>query len=170
MYTPLSTLIPVKTDFPTVRRGSLQTLQVNVGYLCNQACKHCHVNAGPKRTEVMTKDTSDAVIEFLDRSEVRQLDLTGGAPELNPHFRRLVLAARARNIEVIDRCNLTVLAEPGQEDLAVFLAEQDVEVVASLPCYLEKMLTNNVARVYFPVALLLFGALMPLGTVKWAAA
>ena len=110
MYTPLSTLIPVKTDFPTVRRGSLQTLQVNVGYLCNQACKHCHVNAGPKRTEVMTKDTSDAVIEFLDRSEVRQLDLTGGAPELNPHFRRLVLAARTRNIEVIDRCNLTVLA------------------------------------------------------------
>ena len=117
MYTPLSTLIPVKTDFPTVRRGSLQTLQVNVGYLCNQACKHCHVNAGPKRTEVMTKDTSDAVIEFLDRSEVRQLDLTGGAPELNPHFRRLVLAARTRNIEVIDRCNLTVLAEPGQDDI-----------------------------------------------------
>jgi len=108
----------MKTDFPTVRRGALQTLLVNVGYLCNQACKHCHVNAGPKRTEVMTEDTSDALIEFLDRSEVRRLDLTGGAPELNPHFRRLVLAARTRNIEVIDRCNLTVLAEPGQEDLA----------------------------------------------------
>jgi len=138
VYIPLSELGPMNTAFPKVRRGSLRTLQVNVGYLCNQACKHCHVNAGPKRTEVMTKNTSDALIEFLDRSEVRRLDLTGGAPELNPYFRRMVLAARTRKIEVIDRCNLTVLAETGQEDLAEFLAEQEVEVIASLPCYLEK--------------------------------
>ena len=163
MYIPLSKMSPVNTDFPTVRRGSLQTLQVNVGYLCNQACKHCHVNAGPKRTEVMTEDTSDALIEFLDRSEVRRLDLTGGAPELNPHFRRLVLAARTRNIEVIDRCNLTVLAEPGQEDLADFLAEQEVEVVASLPCYLEQTVNEQRGKGVFASSITALRRLNALG-------
>ena len=132
-----------KTDFPPLARATLQTLQVNLGYRCNQSCVHCHVNAGPKRTEEMSGETVDALLAFLDASPtVSTLDLTGGAPELNPHFRRLVVAARARGLHVIDRCNLTILFEPGQQGLAEFLAEQRVEVVASLPCYLE----DNVDR------------------------
>ena len=131
------------TDFPPLRRRSLQILQVNMGYLCNQSCIHCHVNAGPNRNEVMAASTVDAVIDFLDRSQVKRLDLTGGAPELNPYFRRLVVAARARDVDVIDRCNLTVLLETDQTDLAEFLAEQRVEVVASLPCYLEENVNNQ---------------------------
>ncbi len=124
-----------KTTFPALQREAVSTLQVNLGYLCNQQCLHCHVNAGPKRTEIMNAENIQNVIEYLDASNVKLLDLTGGAPELNPHFRELVKAARARNVEVIDRCNLTVLEEPGQEDLAEFLAEQGVQVTASLPCY-----------------------------------
>ncbi|MEI7786284.1 MAG: arsenosugar biosynthesis radical SAM (seleno)protein ArsS [Betaproteobacteria bacterium] len=123
------------SDFPALRRQTLQTLQVNLGYLCNQSCVHCHVNAGPQRKEQMDGATADLVIEALQTSGARSLDLTGGAPELNQHFRRLVRAARAQGVRVIDRCNLSVLFEPGQETLAEFLAEQGVEVVASLPCY-----------------------------------
>lgn len=124
-----------KTIFPAVQREAVSTLQVNLGYLCNQQCLHCHVNAGPRRTEIMSADNIQSVIDYLDASNVRLLDLTGGAPELNPHFRDLVKAARSRNVEVIDRCNLTVLDEPGQENLAGFLTEQSVQVTASLPCY-----------------------------------
>ena len=127
-----------KTDFPPLRRDRLTTLQANLGYRCNQACLHCHVAASPKRTETMSWATMETLLEFAARQGVRQFDLTGGAPELNPDFRRLVRAARAQGIAVIDRCNLTILEEPGQEDLATFLAEQQVEVVASLPCYLEE--------------------------------
>jgi len=127
-----------KTDFPPLRRDRLTTLQANLGYRCNQACLHCHVAASPKRTETMSWATMETLLEFAARQGVRQFDLTGGAPELNPDFRRLVRAAREQGIAVIDRCNLTILGEPGQEDLAVFLAEQQVEVVASLPCYLEE--------------------------------
>jgi radical SAM/Cys-rich protein len=126
-----------KTDFPPLVRRGLSTLQVNLGYVCNQTCQHCHVNAGPNRTESMDSDTIDAVIDALRATRARTLDLTGGAPELNPHFLRLVRAAREAGVHVIDRCNLTVLFEPGQEGLAEFLAEQGVEVTASLPCYLE---------------------------------
>ncbi|MFN7641566.1 MAG: arsenosugar biosynthesis radical SAM (seleno)protein ArsS [Burkholderiales bacterium] len=126
-----------KTDFPPLRRRGLSTLQVNLGYVCNQTCQHCHVNAGPNRTESMDAATVDAVIDALRATQALTLDLTGGAPELNPHFRRLVQAAREAGVHVIDRCNLTVLFEPGQEGLAEFLAEQGVEVTASLPCYLE---------------------------------
>ncbi len=124
-----------KTTFPPLRREAVSTLQVNLGYLCNQQCLHCHVNAGPKRTEIMSADNIQSVIDYLDVSNVKLLDLTGGAPELNPHFRELVKSARARNVTVIDRCNLTILGEPGQEDLAEFLAEHGVQVTASLPCY-----------------------------------
>ena len=127
-----------KTDFPPLRRDRLTTLQANLGYRCNQACLHCHVAASPKRTETMSWATMETLLEVAARQGVRQFDLTGGAPELNPDFRRLVRAARAQGIAVIDRCNLTILGEPGQEDLAAFLAEQQVEVVASLPCYLEE--------------------------------
>jgi len=125
------------TDFPAIQRGRLETLQVNLGYRCNQSCVHCHVNAGPKRTEVMGRESIGTVLAFLGSSGVANLDLTGGAPELNPWFRELVTEARRLGKHVMDRCNLTILAEPGQEDLAEFLATHRVEVVASLPCYLE---------------------------------
>ncbi len=135
----LATLPLLQSDeFPAVRRGRLTTLQVNLGYRCNQSCLHCHVAAGPNRTEQMSEETATQVIAFLATGAVDTLDLTGGAPELNPRFRRLVTEARRLGLRVIDRCNLTVLEEPDQADLARFLAEQGVEVVASLPCYLEE--------------------------------
>ncbi|MCU0836651.1 MAG: arsenosugar biosynthesis radical SAM protein ArsS [Chromatiaceae bacterium] len=126
------------TDFPAIARERLETLQVNLGYRCNQSCVHCHVDAGPKRREEMSAKTADAVLDFLARGRIARLDITGGAPELNANFRRLVSAARRLGVHVIDRCNLTILEEPGQEDLAEFLAAHRVEVVASLPCYLEE--------------------------------
>ncbi len=124
-------------DFPALRRRRLETVQANLGYRCNQACLHCHVNAGPTRREEMSRDTAEAVLELVAASGATTLDLTGGAPELNPHFRWLVETAHARGVQVMDRCNLTILSEPGHEDLADFLAAHRVEVVASLPCYLE---------------------------------
>jgi radical SAM/Cys-rich protein len=130
---PLLEQIP----FPPVRRGRLDTLQLNVGYRCNQTCVHCHVDAGPRRTEELDAEVADLALTFLTRRRVPTLDITGGAPELNPHFRRLVTGARAKGAHVMDRCNLTILEEPGQEDLAAFLAGAQVEVVASMPCYLE---------------------------------
>lgn len=126
----------VKSDFPRLRRRRLDTIQVNVGYICNQTCVHCHVNAGPNRIESMDSDTASDVLAFARAGGVARLDITGGAPELNPHFRYMVSEGRALGLEVIDRCNLTVLEEPGQEDLSAFLAANQVEVVASLPCYL----------------------------------
>jgi radical SAM/Cys-rich protein len=129
---PLLESIP----FPAIRRGRLDTLQVNLGYRCNQSCIHCHVNAGPNRTEEMDAETVDLVLSFLERRRIATLDVTGGAPELNRHFRRLVTAARDMSVRVMDRCNLTILEVPGQEDLAAFLAAQQVEIIASMPCYL----------------------------------
>ena len=125
----------IATEFPPIRRARLECLQVNLGYRCNQSCLYCHVNAGPNRTEEMDGATIDLVLEVLARRSIRTLDLTGGAPELNPHFRRLASAARAAGAKVIDRCNLTILSEPGHDDLADFLAHEGVEIVASLPCY-----------------------------------
>lgn len=119
-----------------ITRTPLEILQVNVGKLCNQACHHCHVEAGPKRTEIMSKSVADRLLELLPTAQhLRCVDFTGGAPELNAQFRPMVRAARARGLEVIDRCNLTVLFEPGQSDTAAFLAEHQVHVIASLPCY-----------------------------------
>jgi radical SAM/Cys-rich protein len=123
------------TDFPRLRRRDLETLQVNLGYRCNQTCQHCHVNAGPTRKEMMGAEIATLVVEVVRARSIQVLDLTGGAPELNAHFRRMVVAARAAGTHVIDRCNLTVLSEAGQEGLDEFLAQQQVEVVASLPCY-----------------------------------
>jgi len=125
------------TDFPLIERARLDTVQVNLGYRCNQQCLHCHVNASPKRKEMMTREIVDQVLGFLRTSGAKALDLTGGAPELNPNFHYLVQQARALGVHVIDRCNLTVLFEPGQDDLAEFLAQHTVEITASLPCYLE---------------------------------
>ena len=126
------------TDFPSITRDRLTTVQVNLGYKCNQQCLHCHVNASPKRKELMTRETVDQVLDYVRVSGVDTLDITGGAPELNPHFRFLVQQARALGVRVIDRCNLTILRESGQEDLATFLAQQGVEITASMPCYLEE--------------------------------
>ncbi len=138
-----------ESDFPALDRGPLTTLQVNLGYRCNQQCLHCHVNASPRRRESMDGDTARAVIGALDRLPVGTLDITGGAPELNPHFRDLVRAGRERGLTVMDRCNLTILSEPGQEDLAEFLAEQKVVVVASLPCYLPENVDGQRGRGVF---------------------
>ena len=126
------------SDFPPIEREQLTTLQVNLGYLCNQQCLHCHVNAGPNRKELMDLHTINQVLDYMQHSTANTLDLTGGAPELNPHFRYMVEQARALGAKVIDRCNLTVLNEPGQEDLIDFLATNQVEVTASLPCYLQE--------------------------------
>src|SRR5215467_2484448 len=131
-----------KISFPAINRGRLETLQVNVGYRCNQSCFHCHVNAGPARTEEMTNHVVDLVLEFLRRQNIATLDITGGAPEINPYFRHLVRQARKLGTKVMDRCNLTVLEQPGQEDTAEFLACERVEVIASMPCYLR----DNVER------------------------
>lgn len=124
--------------FPKIQRSRPNTLQVNLGYRCNQQCLHCHVEAGPHRTEMMSQPIIADVIDFLACSKIKILDLTGGAPELNPHFRELVHSAWKMGIHVIDRCNLTILEEPGQEGLIEFLADHQVEIIASLPCYLKE--------------------------------
>ena len=129
--------------FPALRRARLETLQVNLGYKCNQSCLHCHVNAGPTRTEMMPREIISDVIAFAGVAAVRTLDITGGAPELHPQFRELVERIRALGIHVIDRCNLTILEEPGQEDLAAFLSGNGVEIIASLPCYTEELVDRQ---------------------------
>ena len=146
---PLLERIP----FPGIRRAHLETLQVNVGYRCNQSCVHCHVNAGPNRTEEMEGDTVDLVLDVLVRRKIDTLDITGGAPELNPHFRRLVRAARKRGVHVMDRCNLTILEQPGQEDTAEFLARERVEIVASMPCYLQDNVERQRGKGVFDVSI-----------------
>ena len=130
-----------ETNFPQLKRAALETLQINLGYRCNQQCLHCHVNAGPKRNEMMERETAEQIVQLLRSApinQIKRLDITGGAPELNSNFRYLVTEARRLGVEVIDRCNLTILFEPGQEDLARFLADNEVEIVASLPCYLRE--------------------------------
>ncbi len=133
----------LETDFPPIRRRKVETLQVNLGYVCNQACLHCHVNAGPTRTETMTRETADEVLAYLAASGATTLDLTGGAPELNAHFRDIVVHARAMGVQVIDRCNLTILFQPHQETLAEFLAANQVQIVASLPCYTPELVDRQ---------------------------
>ncbi len=127
-----------KSDFPKITRSKVETLQVNLGYQCNQSCTHCHVDAGPNRKEMMTADNINVVIDYIKAQNISILDLTGGAPELHSRFRDLVKIAHSQSRHVIDRCNLTILEEPQQGDLAEFLAQHEVEVVASLPCYLEE--------------------------------
>ncbi len=151
------------SDFPAVRRKGLETLQVNLGYKCNQSCVHCHVNAGPTRTEQMDAATIETVLRYLEASRAATLDVTGGAPELNPHFRHLVRRARARGARGIDRCNLTVLEQPGQEDLAAFLAAERVDVVASLPCYTEELVDRQRGRGVYEASLRALRALNALG-------
>ena len=135
--------------FPSLQRGTLQTLQVNLGYRCNQSCSHCHVDAGPWRTEMMADGHIELIPQILRHLNLKVLDLTGGAPELHPRFRDLVKAARGVGVEVIDRCNLTILSEPEQNDLAAFLAAEQVHVVASLPCTEQKRVDHQRGRGVF---------------------
>ena len=144
------------TGFPALHRGTLDTLQVNLGYRCNQSCLHCHVNAGPNRQEMMDEQTLDLILQVLAARRIGTLDLTGGAPELHYQFRDLVSKATALGVHVIDRCNLTILFEHGQDGLAEFLADHRVEVVASLPCYLPENVDRQRGE---GVALLQFNAL-----------
>ena len=129
--------------FPRIHRGKVETLQINLGYLCNQACLHCHVNAGPTRKEQMTLDTIEEIVQLIDNVKPKMVDLTGGAPELNVHFKYLVTEITKRRISIIDRCNLTILSEPGQEDLTQFLSKHKVIVTASLPCYSEENVNSQ---------------------------
>ena len=125
--------------FPAVTRDVLSTVQVNLGYRCNQACHHCHVDAGPNRTEMMDAETMELVYDFVVAKDIKRVDLTGGAPEMHPLFRSLVTRLRQQGVEVIDRCNLTILEQPEQHDLAAFLANFQVKIVASMPCHGERL-------------------------------
>lgn len=151
------------SDFPAINRNTLEVLQVNLGYLCNLSCTHCHVNAGPKRTELMDKATVDLVLDFIRQEAIHTLDLTGGAPEMNPHFKYLVSRARAMDVTVIDRCNLVILQEQGYEDLAEFLAANKVIITASLPCYLEDNVDKQRGKGTFTASLSALKKLNALG-------
>lgn len=145
-------------------REETRTMQINLGKLCNQACHHCHVDAGPKRTEIMAPEVAERTLELLGRSStVEIVDITGGAPELNPNFRRLVEESRQHGRQVIDRCNLTVLFEPGMEDLPEFLAGHQVEIIASLPCYTAENVDKQRGRGVFDKSLHALRALNQLG-------
>ena len=126
------------TNFPSIKRSWLKTIQVNLGYKCNQSCLHCHVNAGPKRREMMDKKTIDNVIDFAINNNIETVDLTGGAPEINKYFKYMVKELRQHDIHIIDRCNLTILNEDGMEDLPSFFVKHKIEIIASLPCYIKK--------------------------------
>jgi len=126
-----------KLSFPVIRRDNLETLQINIGYKCNQACSHCHVDAGPNRMEMMSDHTIKLIPKVIKANNIKLLDITGGAPELHPKFKQLVKEVRNLNVQVMDRCNLTILTEPGFEDLASFLSSNKVQITASLPCYLQ---------------------------------
>jgi len=126
-----------KFKFPRIQRKKLEILQINLGYKCNQQCLHCHVNAGPNRTEMMSFKVVEDIKVFVLRNRIKTIDLTGGAPELHPEFRNIIIWARDNNIGVIDRCNLTVLFEPGQGYLPEFLSQNKVQIFASMPCYLK---------------------------------
>ncbi|MGI9317102.1 MAG: DUF3641 domain-containing protein, partial [bacterium] len=123
--------------FP-LKRSSLSELQVNLGYLCNQACEHCHVEAGPKRTEMMSWGTMQKIISWAKDNKIKSVDLTGGAPELIPNFRCFADALISNGAQITSRCNITVLFEPDQEDLAEWYAQRNIRLVCSLPCYSEK--------------------------------
>jgi len=126
-----------KISFPTIHRKQVNILQINLGYRCNQQCLHCHVNAGPNRTEEMSHDVLLQTLSFIKKNQIKVVDLTGGAPEMHPEFYDLLDALKELNVKVIDRCNLTILNEPGYETLSEKLAENQVEIVASMPCYME---------------------------------
>ena len=138
-----------KTKFPKIKRDHLDTLQINIGYKCNQACSHCHVDASPIRTEMMSNDIIKLIPKVIKANNIKLLDITGGAPELHPKFKQLVKEVRSLNVEVMDRCNLTILKEPGYENLGSFLAKNKVQITASLPCYIEENVDKQRGRGVF---------------------
>ncbi len=126
-------MIPI--TFPNIKRDFLETLQINIGYKCNQACSHCHVNAGPNRKEMMSEEIIKIIPKVIEANNIKVLDITGGAPELHPKFKQLITEVKSLGVQIIDRCNLTILTEPGYKDMAKFLALNKVKIIASLPCY-----------------------------------
>ena len=133
----------MQTTFPNIKKESIDTLQINIGYKCNQACKHCHVNSSPSRTEMMSEKILDLIPKIIKKFNIKTLDITGGAPEMNPNFKKLVLSLKNQDINIIDRCNLTIFFEKGYEDLPNFLAENKVIITASLPCYEKENVENQ---------------------------
>ena len=133
----------MKNEFPDIKKESIDTLQINIGYKCNQACKHCHVNSSPSRTEMMSERILDLIPKIIKKFNIKTLDITGGAPEMNPNFKKLVLSLKNQDINIIDRCNLTIFFEKGYEDLPNFLAENKVIITASLPCYEKENVENQ---------------------------
>lgn len=161
---PLSFQNTLQQNKVNIQRIPTTILQLNIGLYCNQACSHCHVDSSPYRTEMMSHTIASKCIDILDSSpSIDTLDLTGGAPELCTEFRWLVQQARQRNKKVIDRCNLTVLLEPGQEDLADFLAHHQVHIIASLPCYAEKNVNQQRGSGVFDKSILALQRLNTLG-------
>ena len=122
----------MKTSFPNIRKESIDTLQINIGYKCNQACKHCHVNSSPSRTEMMSEKILDLIPKIIKKFNIKTLDITGGAPEMNPNFKKLILSLKNQDINIIDRCNLTIFFEKGYEYLPNFLAENKVTITCLL--------------------------------------
>lgn len=161
MHPTLPRLLP--STFPAITRDRLDTLQLNLGYLCNLSCIHCHVNAGPRRTELMDRETMALALQVAERHGVGTLDLTGGSPEMNPHFRWLVAEARARGLHVMDRLNPTIMEEPGYDWVGTFLAEHRVEVVASLPCYSQANVDEQRGQGVFDSSIRALQALNALG-------
>jgi radical SAM/Cys-rich protein len=151
------------TSFPPISRQAIEILQVNLGYLCNQSCLHCHVAAGPNRKELMGRENIEYLVKILEQPSIHTLDLTGGAPEMNPLFKELVQEARKSDVTIIDRCNLTILQEPGYEDMAQFLADNEVQIVASLPCYLEENVDGQRGKGVYQKSIEVLKALNRLG-------
>jgi len=151
------------SDFPYIERNDLTILQVNLGYKCNQRCLHCHVNAGPNRTEMMDKVNVDHVIHFAKENNIKTVDLTGGAPEINKYFTYLIESCTRNGIHVIDRCNLTILNEKGMESLPIFLSDNKVEIIASLPCYKEQNVNKQRGKGVFESSIAALKKLNALG-------
>ena len=147
-------MVITKTKFPKIKRDNLDTLQINIGYKCNQACSHCHVDASPSRTEMMSDDIIELIPKVIKANNIKLLDITGGAPELHPKFKQLVKEVRSLNVEVMDRCNLTILTEPDHENLASFLSSNKVQITASLPCYLEENVDKQRGKGVFKKSIL----------------
>ena len=144
----------IKTKFPCIKRDYLETLQINIGYKCNQSCSHCHVNAGPNRTEMMSNNIISLIPKVIKANNIKLLDITGGAPELHPKFKQLVKEVRNLDVEVMDRCNLTILTEPNYQNLASFLASNNVQITASLPCYIQDNVDKQRGRGVFEKSIL----------------
>ena len=155
-----------KTKFPTIKRDLLETLQINIGYKCNQACSHCHVDASPSRTEMMSDQLIKLIPKVIKVNNIKMLDITGGAPELHPRFKQLVKEVRNLNVEVMDRCNLTILTEQGHENLASFLASNNVQITASLPCYLKDNVDKQRGKGVFEKSILALKKLNSFGYGK----